>query len=886
MAPAGLLLLHTGLLVAIWLLLATQARSENIAAAVPSPSQNSSLAVDTTESALREELRTLEAQNPDSIEVAKDLDLLAHYYFHRGRFSDAEPPLLQSLAIKEKMLPVDDIAVQETVLNLADDYAWQGRLPEAERLFDRLLLSANEADTSNPYLAAQAHNGLGWIYVDEGRQQEAETTLKNGLEIRYRVFQGPHDILVTWMLRTLGNLYCQEGRFKEASALATEAVKTASSEPQSLRYAFAVNMLADAYYGEGRYADAEPLYSDSAAMFLGEIGDTHVYYEQTLGSLGLTFAKEGKVQSARDSFRKAYAVNINAWHAATQSGSESLRFLRNQSDRYVRGYLELLAAIARHPEMDPRGAPPQPEAFVVAEQSRRGITDLALVKAAVRLAVADPAAGEAAAEVQRLNEKRAGIAMQLSTQMGASKSDQQDVVKILSESQQLDHDLEAANQRLIQVLPKYGELATPAPIDVDGVQRALRPGEALVSYFTLDDRLLAWCVRPGHPLAYRDTEVKRADVLAMITQVRESLGPDKPFDVSDAYGLYQLLIAPFKNELAGTKSLIIVPDEVILPVPFAALVADSAGDAYAALAQEYKQGFAPSPADLKNNYPRIAWLAKSGTSISLLPTATSLRLLRNRVEATSTLNASPAGSYPFIGIGDPLLSGKGEERGSAMVATRGAEAIDAVRNLPRLPGAREELLAEAKALDADPQKSLFMEERATKPQVFALTDGPLRDAKVISFATHALVGGEMKGIREPALVLTPPSQPSADDDGLLTMDDVMGFKLLANEWVILSACNTAAPDGSGEGLSGLTRAFFYAGAPAVLVSQWSVDDAATQRLMTLAIAAYNSNRAQQAALLQNGMVKLMAEGTSDDAHPYFAHPFAWASFVVIGAGAP
>ena len=125
-----------------------------------------------------------------------------------------------------------------------------------------------------------------------------------------------------------------------------------------------------------------------------------------------------------------------------------------------------------------------------------------------------------------------------------------------------------------------------------------------------------------------------------------------------------------------------------------------------------------------------------------------------------------------------------------------------------------------------------MEERATKPQVFALTDGPLRDAKVISFATHALVGGEMKGIREPALVLTPPSQPSADDDGLLTMDDVMGFKLLANEWVILSACNTAAPDGSGEGLSGLTRAFFYAGAPAVLVSQWSVDDAATQRLMT------------------------------------------------------
>lgn len=107
------------------------------------------------------------------------------------------------------------------------------------------------------------------------------------------------------------------------------------------------------------------------------MGDAHVYYEQNLGSLGLTLVKEEKIQPARDSFREAWAVNVKAWHAATQSGGESLRFLRNKSDRYVRGYLELLTAIARHPEMDPAGAAPQPKAFMVAEQSRRGATDLA-----------------------------------------------------------------------------------------------------------------------------------------------------------------------------------------------------------------------------------------------------------------------------------------------------------------------------------------------------------------------------------------------------------------------------------------------------------------------------------------------------------------------------
>ena len=313
---------HAGLLVAIWLLLAAETRSENIPASVPTASQSRSPAVDKTESALREELRILEAQNPGSIEVAKDLDLLAHYYFSHGWFSDAEPPLIRSLSIKEKILPADDSATQETVLILGEIYAWQGRLPEAERLFDRAIGNANETDASNPYLAARAHNGLGWIYVDEGRQQKAEATLKEGIEIRQRVLQGPRDILLAWMHRTLASLYCQEGRFDEADALATEAVKAAASESQSLRYASALGMLADAYYGEGRYADAERLYSESGAILLRQLGDAHMSYEQNLGSLGLTLAKEGKVSAARDAFRKAWAVNLNAGHSMTQLGSE------------------------------------------------------------------------------------------------------------------------------------------------------------------------------------------------------------------------------------------------------------------------------------------------------------------------------------------------------------------------------------------------------------------------------------------------------------------------------------------------------------------------------------------------------------------------------------
>jgi CHAT domain-containing protein len=149
---------------------------------------------------------------------------------------------------------------------------------------------------------------------------------------------------------------------------------------------------------------------------------------------------------------------------------------------------------------------------------------------------------------------------------------------------------------------------------------------------------------------------------------------------------------------------------------------------------------------------------------------------------------------------------------------------------------------------------------------------------VIAFVTHALIGGDIKGLIKPALVLTPPSCPSESDDGLLTLDDVMSLKLNRTEWVILSACNTAALGRSGEGFSGLTRAFFYAGTPSLLVSQWSVDDAATDQLMTAVFtASAHGSRVSRAAALHDAMLRLMITRETDSDYAYFAHPFAYHS---------
>ena len=104
--------------------------------------------------------------------------------------------------------------------------------------------------------------------------------------------------------------------------------------------------------------------------------------------------------------------------------------------------------------------------------------------------------------------------------------------------------------------------------------------------------------------------------------------------------------------------------------------------------------------------------------------------------------------------------------------------------------------------------------------------------KILVFATHGLVPGELNGLTQPALALSAPDVAGVDGDGLLTMEEILALKLDA-DWVVLSACNTGTGAGAGaEAASGLGRAFFYAGTRALLVTNWSVHSQSARELTT------------------------------------------------------
>ncbi len=322
------------------------------------------------------------------------------------------------------------------------------------------------------------------------------------------------------------------------------------------------------------------------------------------------------------------------------------------------------------------------------------------------------------------------------------------------------------------------------------------------------------------------------------------------------------------------------------------------------------------PRPLAPGDKNIAWLIREH-ALTVLPAVSSLKALR-RVARPS------AASKPMIGFGNPLLDAHlllngnpehdaaiktrvqsaaenqrctdtpsqrvaaltGEHRGLAPLGMRGGLAdLEFLRGQNPLPETAQELCEVARDLSADGDE-IRLGARATEREVKHLSEtGQLAQYRAVHFATHGALAGQVQGSAEPGLLLTPPQAASEEDDGYLTAPEIAGLKLDA-DWVILSACNTAAGGAQGaEALSGLARAFIYAQARALLVSHWEVDTDAAVKLITGAMKRLAADkRMGRAEAMRQSMLALIDGGEPQEAHPQEAHPAFWAPFVLVGEG--
>lgn len=496
--------------------------------------------------------------------------------------------------------------------------------------------------------------------------------------------------------------------------------------------------------------------------------------------------------------------------------------------------------------------------FQMAQRVQGGRAARAVQQIALRLAARAEGAEALALERRDLEERQARVTAD------PALDDSTRAIRL----DELETALFVNADRLARRFPRWREITAPAPVSLPEARSLLASDEALILLHQGEEALFLWLVAQDRVIWHR-VGIPRPDAAGLVAAFRQGMGLGDdlrgaaaldddlptgpalpPFNRQLAANLYVLLFGAFADELGDYTHLRLVADGAWIGLPFAALLTS------------YDDVTAPEGAETLR---RAAWLARSH-ALTLMPSVVSLRALR----------AAPrrdTGAPTLLAVGDPVFSGVA----SAMdVARAGGGAVD-VSALAPLPGTRREVTAIARQFEGRAQVLLGAEASES-----TIRTADLSSRDVIVFATHGLIAGELQGLAEPALALTPPAAPGPGDDGLLTAGEIAGLTLSAG-WVVLSACNTAAGDGEGaEGLSGLARAFFAAGAESLLVSHWPVRDDAAARLTSGAFAQMAADPAlAKSEALRRSMMALMA----DDSDPTLAHPRAWAPFFVVGGGA-
>jgi CHAT domain-containing protein len=260
--------------------------------------------------------------------------------------------------------------------------------------------------------------------------------------------------------------------------------------------------------------------------------------------------------------------------------------------------------------------------------------------------------------------------------------------------------------------------------------------------------------------------------------------------------------------------------------------------------------------------------------------------------ALKQLDKAKPAALAFMGWGDPQFGAEpmaqtGKTRHLALTRAAAPSGQDDITlaamvyaQIPPLPETRAEVQQIARMLKADPQKDVFFGKAASRESVLQASEsGALAQRRVVVFATHGLIPGDLPNLRQPALAMAAnaavETEPLAP---LLTLEDVLSLKLNA-DWVVLSACNTAAAEGQAEeALSGLARGFFYAGSRSLLVTHWSVESDSAGLITTQTFAHQAAHpQARRAESLRAAMLDVMAR-------PLYGHPAYWAPYALVGEG--
>lgn len=767
--------------------------------------------------------------------------------------------------------------------SLASILQSQGRLIEAETYARQALFSSglSGSPTSTISFIGSALTRLASIFNDSTRYGDAEKLAKATIAMYARAGVPKSSLNLAAAYQEIAISQVMRGDWKQAMQIADQLFDWAKVSVDTFRKMTQNNVnYRVLLIQNGRYEQALSDLKEMTVRFVGIYGDDHPKTMELVGLMGFVEYQRKNIETALAHFEKAIPVLAKeAVQRQTEAGGRAVRDMRRVL--ILDAYLATLGNL----ETEGRQIDVADESFVAAQIAGTKSVQNAIADNTIRDQVKDPVLSETIRSEQDLSRQiqalHASINLLLTDKTGSERLPalQEKLGKLSAARTLLGAEIERS-------LPPEFKTLSSEPLTIAEAQAALRFDEALVAVYSTSDNTYVWAIPSSGDPVFKSSDLSSNELADLVARLRVSLAPTilslgdiPPFDVDAAHEIYRRILSPVEKGWKNARNLLFVTQGPLASLPISLLSTKSIS-------------LAPERGGLFMRYRDVAWLARSH-AVSVLPSVASLRSFNRAMVAK-------ASQKPFVGFGDPFFSpaqateAKQSEKTQIQVASRGFQlrsrprtrtVSDAeIERLPRLPDTRQEILEVASALKAD-TADVYLGQRASETLVKSLDLTPYR---IISFATHGLVPGDLNGLDQPALALSSPEVTGEDNDGLLTMGEIMGLKLNA-DWAILSACNTAAAEGEGtEAVSGLGKAFFYAGAKALLVSNWPVHSGATTTLMIELFRrqAGDVSLKRNEALRQTRVQLIDELGFEIDGKLAFsyAHPIFWAPFTLVGDG--
>lgn len=898
---------------------------------------------------------SIRTYGPKHRRVALAYNNLGFNLARQGRFAEAKGYYDQALGVADAALPPDDADRALILNNVAASLDALGRSVEAEAYYRQALAMRIAKLGSQDPRVATSYNNLGYNLNAQGRYAEAEPAYRKALDIRVardpqaratatsynnvahnlnrrgdyagaaplyaralaiweKIYGPDHPITAIGYSNVAVNME-RMGKAAEAQPLFERALKIRQAKLGATHPDIATGQikLAHDLASQKKYAQAAPLYDKGVAARRALLGPTHPSLAEALTDQAELLADMGPAtrgkavtaaREAADIARQRRAARLSG-DAAGDAGAVQQTLARAGAEDATRidpqagAFAALLrASWLRAGDAPGEAAALRGEGFTAAQDLGTSAAAQSMAQTAARTA----AGSDALAQLVRKQQDMSARAREADARLldALTKGDTARATAARTELTTIGTTLTGINRQLRKDFPDYAELVQPGALTIADTQARLKADEALlmivasgadVYSFAVTREAATWARLSGgsartakaierlrcqvDPLTCPN-EASDAELNAGATQRSPFIAKGyAAFDRATAYGLYRDLVAPVEATVRDRKTLYVVTSGALAGLPLGLLptAAPAPGEDGA------------DPAVLE----RTPWLADR-YALSSLPAVSVLRALRRQ--------PAGGGSVNFIGYGAPVLdgpdkAGRGAETMFTVFAPAGPDGValanpQVLRALSPLPGTATELSAMARTLKAGPRE-IHLGAQATEASVRA--DPAIRRARILAFATHGVLPGELRGFDEPGLVFTPPAKPSPQDDGLLAASEVARMTLSA-DWVILSACNTASTDGTpgADSLSSLSRSFLYAGASALLASHWRVADDSTAALTVETLALRQGNAGLSRAEALKAAMNAVRTGKRADGSAVpgwtdaWAHPGAWAPFTVISNG--